>query len=252
MPEALVYDRLLVTMFALAAVTFALLQFVSAPYGRHERRGWGPTVPARLGWVLMESPSGVGFALLFWWSGGFSAGLAPVVLFAMWQAHYTNRTFVFPLQMRTARPMPLLVMLLGFAFNCLNAYLNARWIGHFGDYTDAWLADPRFVLGGLLFWVGLAVNLHSDSVLRRMRSPGDTGYRIPDQGLHRYVSAPNYFGEIVEWAGWALATWSLAGLGFAVYSVANLLPRALQHHRWYRETFDDYPPERRALVPFVL
>ncbi|MEM6929685.1 MAG: hypothetical protein AAF602_22285 [Myxococcota bacterium] len=56
----------------------------------------------------------------------------------------------------------------------------------------------------------------------------------------------------MEWTGWALATWSLAGLGFAVYSVANLLPRALQHHRWYRATFDDYPTSRRALIPFVL
>ena len=53
--------------------------------------------------------------------------------------------------------------------------------------------------------------------------------------------APNYLGEIVEWTGWALATWSLAGLAFAVYTAANLAPRAVANHDWYLSTFDDYP-----------
>jgi hypothetical protein len=66
------------------------------------------------------------------------------------------------------------------------------------------------------------------------------------------VSAPNYLGEIVEWSGWALATWSLAGLAFALYTTANLAPRALANHRWYRQQFPGYPPERRALLPHLL
>ncbi|MEM6930059.1 MAG: DUF1295 domain-containing protein [Myxococcota bacterium] len=201
MNEAVLYDRSTVLLFVLAAVTFAALLFVSAPYGRHERRGWGPTVPAKLGWVVMESPSGVGFALVFAFSGGFSAGVVPVLLFALWQVHYTHRTFVFPLRMRGGGQMPVLVVGLAIAFNCLNAYLNARWIGHFGQYSLAWLTDPRFVLGVGLFVTGFAVNLHSDAVLRRLRGPGETGYRVPNEGLHRYVSAPNYFGEIIEWTG---------------------------------------------------
>jgi protein-S-isoprenylcysteine O-methyltransferase Ste14 len=66
------------------------------------------------------------------------------------------------------------------------------------------------------------------------------------------VSCPNYLGEMLEWFGWALATWSIAGLAFALYTVANLLPRALQHHRWYRAKFADYPADRKALVPYVI
>ena len=46
--------------------------------------------------------------------------------------------------------------------------------------------------------------------------------------------------------------WSLAGLAFAVFTVANLLPRALATHRWYRAQFPDYPPQRRAVVPFLV
>ena len=66
------------------------------------------------------------------------------------------------------------------------------------------------------------------------------------------LTPPNYFGEIIEWAGFALATWSLPGLAFAIYTAANVGPRALSHHRWYREKFGDYPPKRKALIPFVL
>ena len=86
----------------------------------------------------------------------------------------------------------------------------------------------------------------------RLRAPGESGYKIPRGGLYRWVSCPNYFGELLEWLGWALATWSTAGLAFAVYTAANLVPRALAHHRWYQERFDDYPAERKAVVPLVL
>jgi protein-S-isoprenylcysteine O-methyltransferase Ste14 len=65
------------------------------------------------------------------------------------------------------------------------------------------------------------------------------------------VSSPNYLGEITIWLGWALATWSLPGLAFAFWTVANLLPRARANHTWYRQTFPDYPAERKALIPKV-
>ena len=42
-----------------------------------------------------------------------------------------------------------------------------------------------------------------------------------------WVSCPNYLGEI-------------------------LVPRALSHHRWYRQRFPDYPAGRRALLPYPL
>ena len=65
------------------------------------------------------------------------------------------------------------------------------------------------------------------------------------------MSCPNYLGEILEWTGWAIASWSLAGAAFAVYTAANLAPRAFAHHAWYRQQFQDYPARRKALVPFV-
>ena len=61
MTENFVFNALLVAVFASALITVLLLLFVNAPYGRHQSSGWGPTIPVRLGWVLMESPASLVF-----------------------------------------------------------------------------------------------------------------------------------------------------------------------------------------------
>jgi len=239
-------------LFGLAAVTAVALLFVVAPYGRHQRTGWGPTLTSRLGWVIMECPASIGFAAIFAF-GAHRSDAVPLVLLGLWQLHYLQRTFVYPLRIREGRKrIPLLIVTLGFSFNGLNAWVNAVWVADLGTYSNSWFSDPRFVAGAALFFAGMSLNLHSDAILRRLRAPGEDGYAIPFGGGFRWVSCPNYLGEILEWSGWALATWSLAGLAFAVYTLANLAPRALANHRWYRDRFRDYPVGRRALFPFLL
>ena len=253
MTEATLHRALVWAVFALAAVTFVSLLRFRAPYGRHYGgKGWGPAIPNRLGWVVMELPATVLFACVYA-TGQAAAGTVPLILLAMWQCHYVNRTFIYPFRTRTAgKTMPVVVILSGFTFNVLNAYVNARFISHFGEYGATWLTDPRFVAGTAIFVGGLVLNVHSDNVLLRLRKRGGTRYSIPRGGLFRHISCPNYLGEIVEWGGWALATWSPAGLAFFVYAAANLGPRALSNHQWYRERFDDYPAKRKALIPGVI
>ncbi len=252
MVEKELHTHLVLALFGLAAITFVALLLLTAPYGRHARKGWGPSVPNRLGWVLMECPAVLGFAGVYF-AGTHRFALTPLVLLAVWQCHYVNRTFIFPFRLRTSgKRMPLMVMCMGMLFNCLNAYVNARWISELGSYANDWLADPRFICGVALFVGGWLLNTRSDKILLELRKPGEKGYRIPHAGPYRWISCPNYLGEILEWAGWALATYSLAGLAFAIYTIANLAPRAIAHHRWYRERFEDYPKERKALIPFVL
>ena len=83
---------------------------MTAPYGRHVRTGWGPTLPARVGWVVMESPAVVLFATIYSF-GDHAAELAPLLLLALWQLHYINRTFVYPFRMRAAgKRMPIVRM----------------------------------------------------------------------------------------------------------------------------------------------
>ena len=69
--------------------------------------------------------------------------------------------------------------------------------------------------------------------------------------MFRWISCPNYFGEILEWSGWALASWTLAGVAFAIFTFANLAPRARAHHQWYQQYFLDYPQNRKALIPKI-
>lgn len=247
-----VYAVLLWALYGFAVVTFVVLLIISAPYGRHVRQGWGPTVSNRAGWVIMEAPACLVFAGVYA-SGAERAHAVPLVLLALWELHYVYRTFIFPFRIRdSGKRMPLVIALIAVLFNTLNAYLNARWISALAHYPPAWLRDPRLLVGGAIFFAGWAANHHSDAILLHLRKPGETGYKIPRGGLYRFVSSPNYLGEIVEWTGWAIATWSLAGLGFAIYTAANLVPRALTTHRWYKQRFSDYPAERRAIVPFVL
>jgi 3-oxo-5-alpha-steroid 4-dehydrogenase 1 len=245
------YEALVGAMLALAVVTFVALRFVVAPYGRHARRGWGPTLPDRVGWAVMESPSLFYFSWLYW-HGAHRAMAAPLVFYGMWTLHYAHRTLVYPLRLRSrGKRMPVVVVAMAVAFNVLNSTANASYVSDLGDYPPGWLASPRFVVGALAFALGMLVNLDADRRLLALRKPGETGYRVPRGGLFELVSCPNYLGEIVEWAGWAVVSWSGAGAAFFVYTVANLAPRAAAHHAWYQKELPDYPPGRRALVPFV-
>lgn len=234
-----------------AVAAFVALQFLSAPYGRHARDGWGPTVGQRWGWFWMEIPT-LGVFIPVFVAGVDASQTVPWVFFGLWMLHYVHRTVVYPLRIRaTDKRTPWVVVVMAFVFQVLNSALNADWISGEGHYAADWLSDPRFVLGLGLFGVGQALNHHSDHILMNLRAPGETGYKIPYGGGYRWVSCPNYLGEILTWAGWAVATWSLPGLLFLVFTCANLIPRARQNHAWYLEKFPDYP-ERKAVIPWIL
>ena len=114
-----------------------------------------------------------------------------------------------------------------------------------------WLKTPQFILGVLLFFTGMGINWYSDYVIRHLRKPGDTRHYLPSQGMYRYVTSANYFGEIIEWAGWAILTWSLSGLVFLWWTVANLVPRANAIWYRYKEEFGDAVGNRKRVFPFL-
>ena len=251
MTNDVVYNIVLLASLGLAAIVFVSLFFVDAPYGRHTRKGWGPTIGDKVGWIVMEAPSPLLLAAYYFW--GRPRTVTSLVFLIMWETHYLYRAFLYPLRVRDSRGrMPLSVVAMGALFNVMNAYLNGRYLFMLSDsHPWTWLADPRFVLGLGLFGLGMLVNRRADRRLLDLRQERGDTYRIPEGGLYRWISCPNYFGEIVEWLGWALATWSLSGLAFAAWTAANLAPRARANHRWYLETMPDYPPERKALLPGV-
>lgn len=249
------YDALVQGVFAAALILFLILMFVSAPYGKQERDGWGPGVNMRFGWFILELPS---FACMLWfyWHGSQSLATAPLVMFALFELHYFHRTFIYPLRLRVkpGAKYRVILLLFGIAFNAANGALNGWFLAEIGTHlhSSAWLSDPRFLLGLLLFAGGFVLAKQSDAILRNLRQPGETGYKIPFGGGYRWVSCPNYLGEMLQWTGFAIAGWSLPALAFACFTAANLIPKALSSHRWYREHFNDYPADRKAVLPFLL
>jgi 3-oxo-5-alpha-steroid 4-dehydrogenase 1 len=116
-------------------------------------------------------------------------------------------------------------------------------------------------------------------------------YAIPQDWLYNYVSYPNYFCEWVEWFGFALASapfpfdaasflshTSFTSIFskdailsliftpsylfapqltppyiFLISEILLMLPRAYRGHQWYKSRFgEQYPKERKAVVPFLL
>lgn len=248
------FHRCLIGLFLMTPPTVVSCIFLTAPYGKHTRPGWGPTIPPPLAWFLMESPT-LWLTLLLYPHGRNCRDPRAALLIAPYILHYIQRTLLYPLRLLrrgSKTGFPVTVAVMAFGFNLLNGYLQARWVSEYADLEgDAWLW-PRAAAGAMVFVAGAAANVWSDGELMRLKEKGGGGYKIPRGGLFQWVSCPNYLGEIVEWLGWAFMTWSWAGLAFFLYTCANLVPRAAAHHTWYRKKFgEDYPRGRKAVIPFI-
>ena len=245
-------------MIFMALVTLPTLVWgPTAPYGRFSQTsGWGWLVPNRLAWITQEIPS---LAVPVVWVAFFATGdqLANLrgvnlVLMSLFIVHYTNRDLIFPLRLRAGKPTPFLVWLLAFIFCVYNGFMQTRYL-----LADAPVVEPSpSTYLGVGIWVaGFFINLHSDHILISLRKDKKKGeYKIPRGGMFEYVSAANYFGEIVEWTGYAVASgFALPCVAFAVFTLANLFPRALAYHRFYLERFPSYRRlNRKACIPFLV
>lgn len=237
---------------ALGIAVFIILNFITAPYGRHTKTTWGPLIDNKLGWFIME------FFLLvvlfyFILTGINEQSIVNIIITGLITIHYLDRSIIFPIRIQTkGKKMPLLIMIFALGFNLSNGFLFGYYLGNFKVYTLNWLTTPQFIIGTLIFITGAVINKYADTILINLRKPNETGYKIPYGGLFKYVSCPNLLGEIIQWFGFAVLTWSLPGLAFFVWTFANLVPRAISHHKWYLSHFENYPKERKAVIPFIL
>jgi len=246
------YATFLYIWIALAIVIFFILLRITAPYGRHVSAKWGPAVSNRFGWMIMElTVLVILFIIIFPFIHLLSA--PSWVMISLFCFHYFNRTFIFPFRLHTkGKKMPLLVVGSGIFFNIVNGFSLGYYFAHFANYTAAWFEDIRFVGGAILFFIGMFINWKADDILIHLRKPDETHYIIPKNWLFDYISCPNLFGELIEWFGFALLCWNLPALCFFTWTAANLIPRAISHHKWYKNKFSNYPEQRYAIIPFVI
>jgi 3-oxo-5-alpha-steroid 4-dehydrogenase 1 len=201
----------------------------------------------------MEAPVFIVMFLL-WSSSERQFDTVPFLMFLFFELHYFQRSFIFPLLMKGKSKMPIGIMLMGITINVLNGYMQGQWLFHLAPadmYTNNWLYTPQFILGTLLFFTGMGINIHSDHIVRHLRKPGDTNHYLPKGGVFNYVTSANYFGEILEWCGFAILTWSTSGAVFAWWTFANLVPRANTIYHKYKTMFGNELGNRKRVIPFI-
>ena len=121
-----------------------------------------------------------------------------------------------------------------------------------------------FLIAGVALWaLGFAFEVAADEQKRRFRSRAANAERFITSGLWAWCRHPNYFGEILLWAGIAVAAWP-ALQGWALLTLASplfivlLLTRisgvrmleANGQRRWGEDPeYRDYMARTPALVP---
>ena len=254
------YYNFLFVMALIGLVVFITLYFVDAGYGKMRSEKWGPAISNKIGWFLMEMP--VFLVVLYMWavSPYQQVRSLPYIAFLLiFEFHYFQRSFIFPFLMKGNSKMPLVIMALSVIWNLINGYVQGWWLFYLAPkyvpdlYTADWIYDPRFIAGVIIFFVGCIINMHSDHVIRNLRKPGDTNHYLPKKGLYRFVTSANYLGEITEWAGFALLTWSFSGLLFFWFTCCNLIPRANSIYLKYEQEFPDEFDRKKLkrIFPFI-
>ena len=241
-------------MILFGVLTASTVSFITAPYGRYSTTARGKLIPARIAWFTFETFNLITSLLVLLLSKTQSSITLPnYVLFGFFITHYFHRAIIYPLlrMPNSASPMPISILLSGILFCAYNGTMQSYALLVVYEYPEHWIIDARFIIGLTLGITGAFINITSDSTLLRLRKRGT--YAIPTGGLFNVVSCANYFGEIVEWTGFAIAAWSLPALAFSLYTMANLIPRSISHHRSYRQRFGrQYPSNRKAVIPFIL
>lgn len=249
------FNILIISMALLGLIVFISLYFVTAGYGKFATKKWGPSVNNKAGWIMMESPVFI-LMLILWLLSPNRENIVTTIFFLFFQLHYFQRSFIFPFLLKGKSRMPLSIIAMGIIFNTINALMQGGWLFYLAPkdmYTASWLSSPQFIAGTMIFFAGMYININSDSVIRHLRKPGDTNHYLPQKGMYRYVTSANYFGEIVEWTGFAILTWSLSGAIFAWWTFANLVPRAASIYQRYIDEFGTQVKERKLkrVFPFI-
>ena len=231
----------------IALIIFPINLIYKAPYGKHSTKKWGKTIDNKTGWILMEFPALITCPLIYYIVVE-EISLSIGFIF-IWITHYFNRTIIYPLKIKTkGKKIPVAIVASAFFFNVINGILNGYFIATIPFESISFIC---ILIGFIIFIIGLYINISSDNTLIKLRT-NQKGYVIPKGGLFNYVSCPNFFGEIIEWLGFAIMTLNLGSISFLIWTICNLIPRSKAHHNWYKENFENYPSKRKAVIPYLL
>ncbi|KZO90348.1 hypothetical protein CALVIDRAFT_506952 [Calocera viscosa TUFC12733] len=253
-----------------------------APFGKFVDRAsiWNKgfyknwVVNTNAAFFCMEIPAPICVLTLYTWAPLSSTGPPPLrspstILCILFLAHYLHRAIIQPLTSPKRSPSHIIVPVIATVYQLANGSLLGTFLSS-GEVDPAAWTHPAFWAWVALFVAGMVGNIYHDNLLMSLRrrthaAAAQKGekphYGIPYGGLFSLVSYPNYLCEWLEWTGFAMA--STVGSGFPpayltppwvflLSEVCVMLPRAVSGHGWYRQKFEDYPKDRRAVIPFLL
>ena len=261
-----------IIFLALDLPIFLCLIFIKAYYGKffNSNSGEGncfqrtlrkifPVIPSRISWIIQECPC-VFMTIFFLIYYRKNLNYKNILVMAPFFIHYVHRSFIFPFVIHSSKNNPLEITLMAFVFCFFNSLMINRSIFCLIiDYElkSFWL---NYLFGLAIFGLGMYINIHSDySMIKQRNANKDSNnkYIIPRGFMYELISCPNYFGELTEWLGFFILSNSFSGLVFFISTFANLFPRAIQYHQWYKTKFkeefatDKNLSQRKSIVPFL-
>ncbi|MEE0984581.1 MAG: DUF1295 domain-containing protein [Bacteroidaceae bacterium] len=247
------YHHVLWAMAFMGLFVFVTLYFVDAGYGKFRSNKWGYSINNKLGWVLMECPALIPIAYTI---VALTPSALAILFMSLYALHYVYRSFIFPALLKGNSKMPLAITAMGATFNFTNSTLLCASVMAFPkeSYTDicSYAGNWNFWLGIVLFFMGMYTHMKADHTIRNLRKPGDTNHYLPKGGLFDYVTSANYFGELLEWTGFAILLCNPAAWMFVWWTAANLVPRAHAINKKYRAEFgNEQVGKRKRVIPFM-
>ena len=249
---------------------FITLFFVKAYYGKffndyNKYRSFIPTISSRTSWIIQECPC-VFITIFYLFKYFNSTSIINSILLLAFLIHYIHRTFIFPFKIKNSKNNPIEITLMAFTFCFFNAIMINRSILLFSNYfnndsNDFILSIIQILIGYFIFFVGMYINIKHDYLMIsfRKKNKDKSEYILPRGYLYELISCPNYFGELLEWLGFAILTGTFSGFVFFISTFANLFPRAIKYHNWYKNKFKDEfnnkkdnVKDRKAIIPYII
>ncbi|KAI8838139.1 3-oxo-5-alpha-steroid 4-dehydrogenase-domain-containing protein [Chytridium lagenaria] len=143
-------------------------------------------------------------------------------------------------------------------------YASVSYLNHISTLY-AYLENPTFFdnqskdvayVGIALFFIGALGNLRHHLIMASWRKDGKTAeektkYVVPKGGMFVWVACPHYFFEIIMWLGVAIAGSTLYAWFPFFATAVNLIPKAARTSAWYKSKMEDYPKNRKHIIPFI-
>ena len=228
---------------------FITLFFIKAYYGKfYNSKSLLPTINTKISWIIQEIPCVI--VTLFYMLKLYSTSYQFIFSFPF-LFHYIHRSLVFPFMITSSKNNPLEITIMAFTFCLLNAIMQNNSIIYM-SYSESSI-NVWFISGVAIFLLGMFTNIFHDYYMMSLRK-SSKNYIFPKGYLYNYITCPNYFGEIIEWIGYAIMCQNFSSLVFAVSTFANLFPRGISYYQWYKGKFKEEFRDKniKAIIPYII